>query len=254
MSQMALNRIPIGKASLNLPTSMLLGMGVFIISALNRLLDNRKPAKTETKKFLLNQKDRLLFLKIIAGFFSVAALLTFLLPGNLWKLAVGITTFSGLCLWLLSRMPDKSSLQLFREPVYAIVFSVAVSGSIFLSGHDFDKESKLMACLFFLVVFQNFLLSSYFDAVGFPNTFNLATKLKSVFAKQILHSITFLIIAGCAYICLTTEFRYTQRLSVILMGMSVLQSLLLQKAKFLSTNKYKGMLVSLIFILPFLVL
>jgi len=111
-----------------------------------------------------------------------------------------------------------------------------------------------MACLFFLVVFQNFLLSSYFDAVGFPNTFNLATKLKSVFAKQILHSITFLIIAGCAYICLTTEFRYTQRLSVILMGMSVLQSLLLQKAKFLSTNKYKGMLVSLIFILPFLVL
>lgn len=254
ISQLAISRIPLGKAPINYPVTIVLGLGVFIISNLNRLLDNRRPAKTETKKLLSNQKERISFLKIIAAALVFAIGTGFFLPANLWKLCIGLTVFSGLALWLTSRLPDKSPLQVLREPFYTAILTTAILGSVFLNGPDPGIEIKYISVLFFLIVFQNFLLASYFDAVEYSNASNMATLLKAPLAKQVLHCITLIVLAGCVAICLKTEFRYTQRLSIILLSMSVLQSLILQKTKFLTQNIYKGILITLILILPFLVL
>ena len=189
--QSAFNRIPAGKTPVNSRVTITLGLGVFIISSLNRLLDNRKPAKTETKKFLANQKERISFLKIIAFALSVVPIISFFLPESLWKLVLALLVFSGLCLFLGSKLPDKSILHSLREPVSAILFASGILGSVYFLNLDFVSESRFSGALILLIVFQNFLLSAYFQAIEFPGTSNLVTFLKTSFSKQILHGVPF---------------------------------------------------------------
>lgn len=254
ISQAAFSRLPVGKTSLNTKTSLVLALGVFIIASLNRLLDNRKPAKAESKKFLSSQKERISFFKIIVGALVVACITAFFLPGKMWKPALGLMITSAAGTFLFSKLPERSPLHMLREPLSAIIMTAAIVGNTFFQNQDLVKEHRYTGVIFILIVIQNLLLSSYFIAMTSPNTSNLAVRSGSILTRQILHGITLLVIVGCVIICLKTEFRYTQRLIVILMGMSVLHSLMLQKAKFLNSKKYKALLITLILALPFLVL
>jgi hypothetical protein len=254
LSQIAINRIPLGKTPIEYPVTIILGLGVFIIASLNRLLDNRKPTKTETKRFLSNQKERIFFLKFIAVALLTAMVTAFFLPENLWKLFLTLTAFTGFSLWLASRLPDKSPLHVVREPLYALVFTASILGSICFHAGEPVAETKYAGILFFLIVFQNFMLASYFDAVEYASASNIVTSLSLPLTKKILHGITCVVLVGGILICLKTEFRYTQRLSVILLSMSVVQSVILLKEEFMIQKRYKGMLITMVLILPFLVL
>ena len=254
ISQIAFTKIPVGKATLNTRMAVVLALGVFFISSLNNLLDHRKPAKTESKKYLTNQKERISFLKILIGVLVIASMFAFFLPEIIGKVALGLTVFSAAGIFLFSKLPERSPLHVLREPMSAIILATAILGNTFFQNQELVRENKYAGVLFLLIVIQNFLLSSYFTAIEFPNTSNLATRLSASLSKQILHGITLLVITGCFIICLKTEYRYTQRLIVILLGMSVFQSLILQKGQYINSKKYKKLLVTLILALPFLVL
>jgi len=254
ISQIAFTKIPVGKATLNTRMAVVLALGVFFISSLNNLLDHRKPAKTESKKYLTNQKERISFLKILIGVLVIASMFAFFLPEIIGKVALGLTVFSAAGIFLFSKLPERSPLHVLREPMSAIILATAILGNTFFQNQELVRENKYAGVLFLLIVIQNFLLSSYFTAIEFPNTSNLATRLSASLSKQILHGITLLVITGCVIICLKTEYRYTQRLIVILLGMSVFQSLILQKGQYINSKKYKKLLVTLILALPFLVL
>ena len=252
--QLAINRLPTGKSSVPLSVTFVLGLAVFIISSVNRLLDKRKPVKMEMKRFLPNQKNRITFLEVIAGGLVIAVFLCFYLPGNLWKIVAGLVLISGFLTWLISRLPEKNSLHALRVPVSAIIITVSIAAGISFLTDATIKEVKYSGILFLLVVFQNFLLSGYFQFIEFPGVINLASFLKVQRTKQLLHGLTFLIIAGGISICLKTDFRYTQRIAVIFTLMSVLQSFMLLNSDFVKRNKYKGMLLALVFLIPLLIL
>jgi len=254
ISQIAFTKIPVGKATFNTRMAVVLALGVFFISSLNNLLDHRKPAKTESKKYLTNQKERISFLKILIGVLVIASMFAFFLPEIIGKVALGLTVFSAAGIFLFSKLPERSPLHVLREPMSAIILATAILGNTFFQNQELVRENKYAGVLFLLIIIQNFLLSSYFTAIEFPNTSNLATRLSASLSKQILHGITLLVITGCVIICLKTEYRYTQRLIVILLGMSVFQSLILQKGQYINSKKYKKLLVTLILALPFLVL
>ena len=254
ISQIAFTKIPVGKATFNTRMAVVLALGVFFISSLNNLLDHRKPAKTESKKFLTNQKERISFLKILIGVLVIAIMFAFFLPEIIGKVALGLTVFSAAGMFLFSKLPERSPLHVLREPFSAIILATAILGNTFIQNQELVRENKYAGVLFLMIVIQNFLLSSYFTAIEFPNTSNLATRLSASLSKQILHGITLLVITGCVIICLKTEYRYTQRLIVILLGMSVFQSLILQKGQYINSKKYKKLLITLILALPFLVL
>ena len=254
ISQIAFTKIPVGKATFNTRMAVVLALGVFFISSLNNLLDHRKPAKTESKKYLTNQKERISFLKILIGVLVIASMFAFFLPEIIGKVALGLTVFSAAGIFLFSKLPERSPLHVLREPMSAIILATAILGNTFFQNQELVRENKYAGVLFLLIIIQNFLLSSYFTAIEFPNTSNLATRLSASLSKQILHGITLLVITGCVIICLKTEYRYTQRLIIILLGMSVFQSLILQKGQYINSKKYKKLLVTLILALPFLVL
>ncbi|MEO6687091.1 MAG: hypothetical protein ABIN24_14065 [Dyadobacter sp.] len=252
--QVAFNRLPVGKTTISMPANIVLGLAVFVISSMNRLLDNRKPAKTEMKRFLPNQKNRITFLEVVAGGLVAGIFIAFYMPANVWKIAVGMVIISGLSVWLISLVPERSPLHSLRTPVSSIIFTVEILAFTLFSNQEIGKEMKYSATLFFLIILQNFLLSSYLQSVEYPNVSNFSGLLKAPLSKRILHAITFFIISGGIFLCLHTEFRYTQRLSVILMMMAVLHSFILQNTSFMQKNKYKGMLVTMVLLLPFLIL
>ncbi|MBE9460603.1 hypothetical protein ACFP1I_21780 [Dyadobacter subterraneus] len=252
--QVAFNRLPTGKTSHNLTVNIVLGLAVFVISSMNRLLDNRKPAKTEMKRFLPNQKNRITFLEVVAGGLVIGIFMAFYMPASIWKIAAGMVISSGVCVWLISLLPERSPLHALRAPVSSVIFTTGILAFTIFSNQEIEKEIKYLAILFSLTVFQNFLLSSYYQSVEYPNVSNLSGLLKATLSKRILHIITFLIIAGGIFICLHTDFRYTQRLTVILTLMGVLQSFMLQNTGFMQKNKYKGMLVTMVLLIPLLIL
>lgn len=254
VSQIAFNKIPAGKAGAGFKTATVLALGVLIISSLNKLLDHRKPAKTESKRYLTNQKDRISFLKVLIGILVVAGTLAFFLPEKITMLALGLTGISAAGIFLFSKLPERSPLHVLREPFAAIILAAGIMGNTFLLNRELVKENRYSAVLFFIVLIQNFLLSSYFTAVAFPNTSNLAARLGASLSRQLIHGITLLIMTGCVIICFKTEFRYTQRLVVILLSMAVLHSIILYKAQFFGSKTYKGLLITLVLALPFLIL
>ena len=254
VTQIAFTKIPVGKATINTRTTAVLALGIFVISSLNKLLDHRKPAKRESKKFLTNQKERISFLKILIGALVIAAILAFFIPENIGKLAFFLTIVSAAGIFLFSKLPERSPLHVLREPFSAIILTAVILGNTFFLNQEIVRENKYAGVLLFLIILQNFLLSSYFSAIEFPNTSNLATRLSAPLAKQILHGITILVVTGCIIICLKTEFRYTQRLIVILLAMSVLQSIILQRANYIKNKKHKELIITMILTLPFLIL
>lgn len=252
--QVAFNRLPVGKTSSSIPVTIVLGLSVFVISSMNRLLDNRKPAKMEMKRFLPNQKNRITFLEVVAGGLVIGIFMAFYMPASIWKIAAGMVISSGVSIWLISLLPEKSPLHSIRALISSMIFTVGILAFTLFSNHEIDKEVKYSAALFFLIILQNFVLSSYYQSVEYPNVSNLAGLLKAPLAERIIHFLTLVIIAGGVWICLHTEFRYTQRLSVILMLMAVLQSFILQNTSFMQKNKYKRMLVTMVLMIPFLIL
>lgn len=252
--QVAFNRLPVGKTSISMPANIVLGLTVFVITSMNRLLDNRKPAKTEMKRFLPNQKNRITFLEVVAGGLVAGIFIAFYMLANVWKIATGMVIVSGLSVWVVSLLPEKSPLHSLRAPVSAIIFTAGILAFTLFSNQEIGKEMKYSATLFSLIILQNFLLLSYFQSVEYPNVSNFSGLLKATLSKRILHAITFFIIAGGIFICLHTEFRYTQRLSVILMMMAVLHSFMLQNTGYMQKNKYKAMLVTMVLLIPFLIL
>ncbi|GLU53238.1 hypothetical protein Dfri01_26990 [Dyadobacter frigoris] len=252
--QVAFNRLPLGKTFISIPANIVLGLAVFVISSMNRLLDNRKPAKTEMKRFLPNQKNRITFLEIVAGGLVAGIFIAFYMPSNVWKIAAGMVVLSGISVWLISILPERSPLHSLRTPLSSLIFTTGILAFTLFSNQEISKEIKYSAVLFFLIVLQNFLLASYYQSIEYPNVSNFAGVLKAPLSRQIIHIITLLIIAGGVGVCLHTEFRYTQRLSVILMMMAVLQSFMLQNTGFMQKNKYKGMLVTMVLLIPFLIL
>ncbi|MCF0058243.1 hypothetical protein [Dyadobacter sp. CY356] len=254
MCQLAFNRLPTGKTSVNLTVNLVLGLAVFVISSMNRLLDNRKPARTEMKRFLPNQKNRITYLEVVAGGLVTGIFIAFYLPPNVWKIAIGLTVISGISVWLISLLPERSPLHTLRAPVSVIILTAGILAFTLFSNQEIVKEIKYSAALFFLIVIQNFLLSSYYQSVEYPNVSNVAGLLKAPLSGKIIHFLTLAIIAGGVGICLHTEFRYTQRFSVILMMMAVLQSFMLQNSGFMQKNKYKGMLIVMVLLIPLLIL
>lgn len=252
--QIAFGKIPAGKTTVNPKTTLVLALGIFSIASLNKLLDHRKPAKAESKRFLTNQKERVTFFKIITGTLLTASIISFFLPEGMWKLALGLMFMSGAGIFLFSRLPERSPLHVVRAPLSALVLAAGIFGNNFFASQELVKEERYTVPLLVLILVQHFLLSAYFTALTAPNTSNMASRLGPSLSRQILHGMTMLAVTGCILICLKTEFRYTQRLIVILLSMSVLHSVILEKAPVFQSVKHKRLLITLILSLPFLIL
>lgn len=254
LSHLAANRLPDGSTPLNGWVTVILGLVVLGIYTLDHLLDNRKPEQPRTQRHAFVKQYEPVIWRVTLGALALAAGLSWLIPRQLWEFAIAMVVFVSLYLWGVSRLPIKSYRQALKEPVTSLIYAAGVWGSTWFLGESISWESAVLGIIFYLLTVQSLLLFSHFEAVKYREVFNLARWLKRPNTMRILKGISLLTLITCLTVCFLTEYRYVQRLSIMLIAMAAVHFwLLLNPEKAVSDERFR-LVGELVFFLPGLVL
>ena len=254
LSHLAANRIPDGRTPLNGWVTVILGLVVLGIYTLDHLLDNRKPEQTRTLRHAFVREYEPVVWRIALGSLALAGVLSWLVPRQLWEFAVGMVLFVALYLWGVSRIPLKSHRQALKEPFTALIYAAGVWGSTWFLGESVAWESVVLGVVFYLITIQSLLLFSHLEAIKYREVFNLASWLRRPNTLRILKGITVITLAACLAVCLLTDYRYVQRLSLIMMAMSSAHYWMLRNPEKTVADERFRLAGELVFFLPGLVL
>jgi hypothetical protein len=232
--------------------TFILGLSVWIIYVLDRILDNQKSALIFTERHLFHQThQRILWFSVIT-FTVICAGLLFFVPFNIIKFGIIISSITGCYLLIINKISSKNSLQYFKEPVTAFVYTAAVWGTATL--HQFDFTTIFLGLIFMLIAFQNLLLFSYFELKNFPKTNNLAQFLGKKSSKYIIFGIFFsiVIVSGFSFVILESAYQYKVLSVEILMSFSLVLIIYFQDVT-LRNDRFRWMSDG-IFLLPILII
>ncbi len=254
LSHAAANRMPGGTTPLNGWVTVILGLVVLSIYTLDHLLDNRKPEQPRTLRHAFVKAHERVIWPITLGSLVLAAALLWLIPRQLWKFGIGMVVFVALYLLGVSRIPVKSKRQAFKEPVTSLIYAAGVWGSTWFLGEGTSWESIVMGVVLYLLTVQSLLLFSHFEAIKYKDIFNLARWLGHRNTLLILRGIALVTIVTCVTVCVLTEYRYAQRLAVILIAMTGAHYwMLLHPEKAVADERFR-IAGEVVFFLPGLVL
>jgi hypothetical protein len=235
--------------------TLVLGLSVWIIYVLDRLLDNKKSTMISTRRHVFHQANQriLWFLVIICT--CICAGLLFFIPGNIIKFGLIIASITGFYLFIVNQISVRNSLQSFKEPVTAFVYVSGVFGTTALS--NLSIFSSQIGFIFLLIVFQNLLLFSLFELKKDSKIVNLASCLeipKSNFLIIILTCVVLILgLIGDSNVQFV-YFKYQQKVFYIEILMSVILLIINTFDKFfLANDRYRWMADS-IFLLPLLII
>ncbi len=226
----AANRLPDGKTPIDFVLLAVLGLAVFAVNAAGHLLDNKKPGQIAATKHAFTRKYKNNIVQLIAACLFVATILSFFLTATLWKFGLEIIFFAALCLWGSTKITTLSPLNAVKEPAKAILYTAGVWGSTWCTGGSVSRESVILGTVFFLIAFQIQLLFSHFEALDRSTTPNLARFLGKPHTRHVFYTITAFIFVACLFLCLKSEFRYAQRVSVVFTAMGLLQTFIFIKS------------------------
>lgn len=254
LSHVAANRLPAGKTPLNTWVTVILGLVVLGIYTLDHLLDNQKPEQPRTQRHAFIREKEAIIWRITLGSLGLAALLSWLIPRQLWEFGMGMVVLVALYLWGVSRMPMKSHQQALKEPITSLIYAAGVWGSTWFLGESISWESVVLGIVFYLLTVQSLLLFSHFEAIRYREVSNLARWLKRPMTMGILKGITIVTILACLTVCFLTEFQFAQRLCIMLILMSLIHYwMMLNPEKVVSDERFR-IVGELVFLLPGLVL
>lgn len=215
-------RLPDGNGHTEMLASIMLGVAVFLVYSADRLLDLRKQNLSDTARHKFHSKHKRILWEIIAvlGFFS--AILASTLPKPVLQVGFIISFFVIVYLVLVNRLPSNSSVLLAKEPITAIVFSFGVIGPAFFSKGHITWQELSVAVLFFLIVIQNILLFSMYEAVAKPEALNIANFIGKNVSRSILTALFLLIILLGSVTFARNHHEYIAKTLLVLMVMSAI--------------------------------
>ncbi|TDB68172.1 UbiA prenyltransferase family protein [Arundinibacter roseus] len=254
VSHLAASRLPDDQTPVNYLVIILLGLVVLGIYTLDHLLDNQRPSPPRTQRHSFIRLHQALIWRLTAGAIGLAALLVWFTPRELWFFGFGMLIFVAFYLWLVSRIPEKSNRQAVKEPITSLIYAGGVWGSTWFLGRDVSWESMVLGLVFFMLTFQSLLLFSHFEALRYREVFNLARWLKRPRTLQIIQAISLLTVVMCLAVCFYSEFRYAQRLSLILIAITAAHYWMMKNPEKGVLNERFRIAGELVFALPLLVL
>jgi hypothetical protein len=254
VSHLAASRLPTGRTPINVWVTIILGLVVLGIYSLDHLLDNHRSVPPRTQRHRFNRQYEPLIRQLIMGVFALAGALCWFIPAELWKFGGGMVAFVALYLWVVSRLPLKSHRQALKEPLTALIYASGVWASTWFLGQPVIWESIVLGVLFYLLTLQSLLLFSHFEAIQYREVYNLARWLKRASTMQVLQGITFLTALTCVTVCYLTDYRYVQRLAIILLFMSLVHLWMWKNPEKIISNERFRIWGELVFVMPWLVL
>lgn len=250
----AASRLPDGRTTINPCLTAVIGFIVFSVNMTAHLLDSKKPGQISAIRSSFTKSHRSAIIKLVAACIFIAVVLSAFLSAPLWKFGLELGVITALWLWLSTKIPAQSTLQVIREPVISTLYTAGIWGCLWCGDSPVDQESITLAALFSLLTFLTLLLNSHFEALDRTTTPILARWLGKPRTRQLFYILVAVICAGCIFVCLKTTFRYTQRMSVIFASMSLLQLFIFVKSGRNDNLKRWWLVAELSGIFPFLLL
>jgi hypothetical protein len=245
-------KLPSGDGIVSKTSIIILGLSVWIIYVLDRLLDNQKNALIFTERHFFHQTNqKILWLFVIICIF-VGAVLLFFIPFNIIKFGIVICLITGLYLLIVNKVSSEDSFQHYKELLTAFVYTAAVWGTAILE--KFNVVSLFLGLIFLFITFQNLLLFSYFELENFPETNNLAKFFGKKSSKYIIFGIFLFIIVlgGFSFVILENSYQYRILIIEIFMSFSLILITYFQKFT-LQHDRFRW-LGDGIFLLPLLII
>jgi hypothetical protein len=245
-------KLSVSDAQIPIPTVSILGFSVWIVYILDRILDNQKPENSSTERHSFHQKYAN-YLWIMIGIFSVICfLLLFYLPLNIILFGFLILSLTTTYLFIISKIQDRNSLQILKEPITAIVYTSGVFGTTILQ--DFSVINLGIGFIFLIIVFQNLLLFSLSEIKQNPSIYNLASCWGISFSNKstFFLSVTVLILGLFFFNLSSNQYQSKVIICEILMSLTLL--IINQLDHFFLINERYRWVGDGIFLLPLLII
>jgi len=247
-------RLPDGKAPINVFLCIIIGLVVFSVNNMSGFLNTGKPGQVSHAKHVFLKKHRAIFSKVIAVCLLLSAILSCFIPSHLWKFGAGICLLTAICLCGGYKIPLQNSKQALMEPFIAILYALGVWGCALVSSDFENLESNITGLVFFLLTLQITLLLSHFEALDRNTKPGLARWLGKPRTRFVMYIVTILVGIICTALCLKTEFRYVQRVSVIFMLITFFQLSIFIKSSKVEKRVHLWMAAEFSVLLPLLLL
>ena len=211
-------KLPSGKEQISTHSVIILGISVWLIYVLDRLLDNQKGALIFTERHLFHQSNKRFLWFCVMICTAICAGLLFFIPFDIIKFGIVIALMTGIYLLIVNQVSIENAFQHYKEPLTAFVYTAAVWGTA--SINHLDMVTCFLGFVFFLITFQNLLLFSFFELKNFPETNNLAQFLGKKSSKNIIFGIFLVIIVlgGFSFVILAKNYQYKVLFLEVLMS------------------------------------
>jgi hypothetical protein len=249
-------KLPFGNIHTEKLPVIVLGLSVWLIYILDRLMDNKKATLILTERHIFHQTYSSILWKIVLMIFFVCSILIFFLPLSIIKIGTLTSLLTAIYLSIIHRTNQESNTYFLKEPITALLYTIGVWGTTINNVHlgIFIK----VGILFLLVTFQNLLLFSLFEIKKNVTAHNLASKLgirKSNYCiKFITVLIVFLEFSGICYSPEFVYFKYTENVFILVMVMSQILLIINQFDTFFIKNDRYRWVGDGVFLLPLLII
>ncbi len=234
------SRLPDGHGNISWVSTLLVGIAVFMIYVVDRLLDNRKSDHSPTPRHDFHVKNESWLTKTLLGLGLISLVLLFWLPSKVLWFGIGLASLVGLYLGFAFRISSKHTAQVFKEPLVAIVYTAGIWGPAILTETHLSWESPVLMGLYGLLAFQNLLLFSWFESLELDEGFSLAIAWGTETVSSVLNWLLGLIAAGALAVIIFTTYRYCVRAAIVVVVMSGCMHVLKRSsAKVLHNERYR---------------
>ncbi len=214
-------RLPNGHHPIDWATPILLALGVFIVYTLDRLLDIRY-RQIISPRHQFHQQHASLLWRILVGCGVIGTFLLFFLPQQILWLGIGITTLTGLYLWLVNRLSASSIFQAQKEFVVALLYTGGVWGSVAVMQPELNWVDWGYGFIFLLIVSQNLLLFSWMEAFQADEANSLAILWGDETCRRVITIIFVLILGLVVGLLFFVDYPYQRRVLLSLLLMSAI--------------------------------
>lgn len=230
-------QLPTGNGKVEMVASIVLGVAVFVIYSADRLFDLRNLAISNTQRHAFHDKHKKVLWEIIIILSFFSAIFAFTLPAKILALGLSLAVVVLIYLLAVNKLPNNNFLSIAKEPLTAIIYTIGIVGTAFITKENITWQEWAVAGMFFAIVIQNLLLFSVYESIALPNSKNLA----SFFGKKTSLTITtvlfLLIIIFGSYTFSHNSENYIAKVLLVEMVMSAVLWLLNDFVKFFIQNE-----------------
>ena len=200
------------------PVIFTLGLSIWIIYIVDRLLDNKKIDNCPTERHIFHQRYTKILWYFVGLLVLLCTILLFYLPHSVIIFGVIICLITSIYLFVVSKISSKNNFQPYKEPITSLVYVSGVYGTTILHGPF--TFSVLIGVIFFLIVFQNLLLFSLFELKKNTKAFNLAAYFGIKKSNSINLFITCFILVLSFILFHSSNITYQNRVVIVELSMS----------------------------------